>query len=203
MQCWGIFSRRNDLDHCILAYGADTFKRMRVFNPPGEPVKRFVRGNGWTIFCIPVHDSPSSEVFMAHFLSLAMLLSLLVPQTQRLPDAFYKLPAQAREEATLIVAGTYGEGRSPCIFMSDGTRAWAMEAYIQVTKVYRGEAGGKTIALDWDDLRETGRKLTRGHRYLVLLRPTTKSMKAIRAGEYVPFWDALNGEEVLAIVELK
>jgi len=132
-----------------------------------------------------------------------MLFTLLAPQKQNLPDAFYELPAQVREQATLIVTGTYGEGRSPCIFMADGIRAWAMEAYLRVTKVYRGEAGGKTIYLDWDDLRETGMKLTRGHRYLVLLRPNSKSMKAIRAGEYVPFWDALDKEEVLAIVELK
>ena len=78
-----------------------------------------------------------------------------------------------------------------------------MEAYVRVTKVYRGEAAGKTIALDWDYLRESGKKLTRGHRYLVLLRPNAKSMKAIRAGEYVPFWDALDEEEILAVVELK
>ena len=140
---------------------------------------------------------------MAHFLSLAMLILLLSPQKQNLPDAFYELPEQVREEATLIVTGTYSEGRSPCIFMADGMRAWAMEAFIRITKVYRGEAGGKTISLDWHDLHETGVKLTRGHRYLVLLRPNTKSMKAIRAGEYVPFWDALDKEEILAIVELK
>jgi hypothetical protein len=140
---------------------------------------------------------------MAYLLTIAMLLTQLAPQKKNLPDVFYELPEQVREEATLIVTGTYSEGRSPCIFMADGMRAWAMEAFIQITKVYRGEAGGKTISLDWHYLHETGVKLTRGHRYLVLLRPNARSMEAIQAGEHVPFWRALDEKEILAVVELK
>ena len=78
-----------------------------------------------------------------------------------------------------------------------------MEAFISITKVYRGEVGGKTISLNWHDLREMGGKLTRGHMYLVLLRPNARSMKPIRAGEHVPFWDALDKTEIIAVVELK
>ena len=46
-------------------------------------------------------------------------------------------------------------------------------------------------------------QLTRDRKYLALLRPSEESMKAIRAGEYVPVWDALADEEIIAIVELK
>ena len=45
-------------------------------------------------------------------------------------------------------------------------------------------------------------KFTRGQKYLLLLRPSAESMKVIQ-GEYVPGWDALSDEEILAIVELK
>jgi hypothetical protein len=146
---------------------------------------------------------PLREGFMVHLLGLAMLLTLLPPQQQQLPDAFYELPEQVREQATLIVTGTYGEGRSPCIFLSDGTRAWFMESTIKIKKIYRGEIKGKLIYLNWSRLRETGVKLTREHTYLVLLRPDARSMKAIRESEYVPFWESLHDEEIIAIVELK
>ena len=143
---------------------------------------------------------------MTHFLGIAMLLTLLAPQQQNLPDAFYELPQQAREQATLIVTGTYGEGRSPCIFRPDGTRFWYLISSIQITKVYRGEVGGKFIYLNKSSFLETKAdsvQLTRDHKYLLLLRPGTESMEAIKEGKYVPVWDALGGEEIIAIVELK
>lgn len=143
---------------------------------------------------------------MTHLLGIAMLLTLLAPQQQNLPDAFYELPAQVRERATLIITGTYGEGRSPCIFMPDGTRRWYLVSSFQITNVYRGEAGGKFIYLNKSSFLETKAdsvQLTRDHRYLLLLRPSEESMKSIRAGEYVPVWDALEGKEIIAIVELK
>ena len=46
-------------------------------------------------------------------------------------------------------------------------------------------------------------ELKDGREYLVLLRPSEESMKPIKAGEYVPAWDALDDEEIVAIVELK
>ncbi len=140
---------------------------------------------------------------MAHLFAIAMLLTLPAPQKQNLPDAFYELPEQVREQATLIVTGAYAEGRSPCIFMPDGTRRWAIESYIRIRKIHRGDAKGKLIYLKFGRLRETNLKLAQGNTYLVLLRPNTKSMKAIRAGEYLPFWEALHDEEIIAIVELK
>ena len=140
---------------------------------------------------------------MAQLLAIAMLLTLLAPQKQDLPDVFYELREQVREQATLIVTGTYSEGRTPCIFMADGSRAWTMESLIQIKTIYRGEAGGKFIYLDWSDLLRRGMKLKRDHTYLVLLRPNEKSTQSIRKGEHVAFWDALDDEEIIAIVELK
>jgi hypothetical protein len=141
---------------------------------------------------------------MTHLLGIAMLLTLLAPQQQTLPDAYYELPEQVRERATLIVTGTYGEGRSPCIFMPDGTRVWYMVSSFRITKVYRGEVGGKFIYLNKSSLlKSQAVQLTRDHNYLALLRPNEESMKAILAGKYVPVWDALGDEEILAIVELK
>jgi hypothetical protein len=140
---------------------------------------------------------------MAYLLSIAMFLPLLTPQKQTLSDALYELPQQVREQATLIVTGTYAEGRTPCLFMPDGTRRWAMESSIRIKKAYRGEAGGKYIYLDWGMLLKTKMKLMQGHTYLVALRPNSRSMNAIRKGECLPFWESLDDEEIIAIVELK
>jgi hypothetical protein len=142
---------------------------------------------------------------MNYLFSMALLV-LLAPQNQRLPDAFYQLPEQVRAEATVIVTGTYAQGRSPCIFMPDGSRRWALESWFQATKVYRGKVGGKSIYINSAMLpktKEVSGKLEVGHDYLVLLRPGEESMKVIKAGEYVPVWDALQGEEITAVVELK
>ena len=142
---------------------------------------------------------------MTHLLSIAMLLTLLAPQQQNLPDAYYELPEQVRKQATLIVKGIYAEGRSPCIFMPDGTRRWTLESFVQVKKVYRGEVRSKFLYLNRNALVETKAermKLTRGQTYLILLRLSAESWKVIQ-GEYVPGWDALSDEEILAIVELK
>ena len=80
---------------------------------------------------------------MNHLFSFVLLL-MLVPQSQNLPDAFHQLPEQVREKATVIFTGTYREGRSPCIYLGDGRRVWALESWFNVKTVYRGKAGGKT-----------------------------------------------------------
>ena len=141
---------------------------------------------------------------MKYLLSMALLL--FAPQNQNLPDAFHQLPEQVREKATLIVTGTYGEGRSPCIFMPDGSRRWALISWFHVTNVYRGEVGGESIYIKSrrsPKTEDVSEKLEAGHKYLVLLRPSDESMKLIKAGGYVPFWDALSEEEIITIVELK
>jgi len=142
---------------------------------------------------------------MNHLLSVVLLL-ILVPQNQKLPDAFQQLPEEVRNKATVIFTGTYGEGRSPCIFRGDGTRIWALEPYFNVKRVYRGEVGGKTILINSrvsPKIDGVSVKLLVGRDYLVLMRPNEQSMKVIKAGEYVPVWDAPHGDEIVAIVKLK
>jgi len=142
---------------------------------------------------------------MIHLFSLVLLLMLL-PSGQKLPDSIHQLPEQVREKATVIVKGTYGEGRSPCIFMPDGTRMWALESWFNVKAVYRGKVGGKTIYLNSRVAPKpngASLKLQVGRDYLVLLQPNEESMKVIKNGEYVPVWDALSVDEIIAIVELK
>ena len=142
---------------------------------------------------------------MSHLFSMVLLLTL-VPQDQKLPDAFHQLPEQFKGQATVIFTGTYGEGRSPCIYLGDGTRVWALEPWFNVKKVYLGEVGGKTIQINSrvsPKINDVSVKLKVGQDYLVLLRPNEESLKVIEAGEYVPVWDAPHGEEIIAIVELK
>jgi hypothetical protein len=142
---------------------------------------------------------------MNHLFSMVLLL-ILVPQNQKLPDAFHQLPEQVREKATVIFTGTYGEGRGPCMYLADGTRIWALEPWFNVKKVYLGKVGGKTIRINSrvsPKINDVSVNLEVGRDYLVLLRPNEESMKVIKAGEYVPVWDALQGEEIIAIVELK
>jgi hypothetical protein len=142
---------------------------------------------------------------MNHLLFLVLLL-MLAPQNQKLPEAYHQLPEQVREEATVIFTGTYGVGRSPCIYVGGGRRVWALESWFNVRRVYRGKVGGKTIYLNIGispKINDVSVKLEVGRDYLVLLRPNDKSMKVITAGEYVPVWKALDSEELIAIVELK
>lgn len=142
---------------------------------------------------------------MTHLFSIVLLL-MLAPQNQQLPDAFHQVPEQMREKATVIFTGTYGEGRGFCQFLPDGTRRWALEPYFNVKKVYLGKVGGKFIHINTrlsPKINDVSVKLELGRDYLVLLRPNEESMKVIEAGEYVPVWDALRGEEIIAIVKLE
>ena len=90
--------------------------------------------------------------------------------------------------------------------MPDGSRVWALESWFQIKKVYRGKVGGKSVYINSGMLPKTkdvSVTLKVGREYLVLLRPSDESMKLIKPGEYVPFWNTLDGEEIIAIVELK
>jgi hypothetical protein len=143
---------------------------------------------------------------MNHLLSLAILLLMPVSQNQNLPDAYYQLPAQVREKATMIATGTYAQGRSPYVLMPDGTQVWARTSWFRITKVYRGKVAGRSISINSSMLPKTenvSAKLEVGREYLVLLRPGSKSLKALEAREYVPFRDALRDDEIIAIVRLK
>jgi len=142
---------------------------------------------------------------MNRLISMVLLLVLL-PQSQTLPHAFHQLPQEVRGKATVIFIGTYGEGRGFCQFLPDGTRRWALEPYFNVKRVYLGKVGGKTIHINTrvsPKINDVSVKLELGRDYLVLLRPNEESMKVIKNGDYVPVWDALHSDEIIAIVELK
>lgn len=142
---------------------------------------------------------------MNHLFSVVLLL-MLVPQNQDLPDAFHRLPEQTREKATIIVTGTYVEGRGPCIFLADGSRIWPLLSWFNVKKVYRGKVAGKSIRINTrvsPKINDVSEKLEYGRDYLVLLRPNEESMKVIESEKYVPFRKALQDEEIIAIVKLE
>ena len=143
---------------------------------------------------------------MNQLLSLALLLLVPVSQNQKLPDAYYQLPQQIREQATIVATGKYGWGRTPYVWMRDGTQVFARTSWFQITKVYRGQVGGRSIYINSSMLPNTkyvSAKLAVGREYLVLLRPTTKSLKVLKTGESLPIRDDLHDEEILAIVELR
>jgi hypothetical protein len=142
---------------------------------------------------------------MNHLFFMVLLL-MLVPQNQKLPDAFNHLPEEVREKATVIFKGTYREGRGPIVYIGGGTTAWRLESYFNVKKVYQGKVGAKTILINSrvsPKINDVSVNLEVGRDYLVLLRPNEKSMKVIRSREYIPVRDGLEGEEIIAIVELK
>jgi hypothetical protein len=143
---------------------------------------------------------------MNHLLSMAMLLMTLAPQNQNLPKEFYQIPEQIRERATVVVTGTFGQGRTPCEFRPDGTRVWYIDSWFDVTQVYRGKVGHKSIRVNTAMLpvsRYVSKKLQREQNYLVLLRPDEETAKAIKTAEGLSFWNSLHDEEIIAIVELK
>jgi hypothetical protein len=139
-----------------------------------------------------------------HLLSLAILLLMPVSQNQNLPDAYYRLPEQVREQATIIVTGTYALGRSPYVLMPDGTQVWARTSWFRIAKVYRGQVGGRSIPINTSMLPKTkyvSAELEVGREYLVLLRPNARSLKVLKAGEHIPVRDALRDEEIIAILQ--
>ena len=143
---------------------------------------------------------------MTYSILLAMLLAIGGPQNQKLPNEFYELPKSVTAQATLIVTGTYRQGRSPYIFMPDGTIRYARGSWFIVTRIHRGKVGGKSVAVN-DTMLPKSRYVTanfeEGRSYLLLLRPSVASMKAIRTGQYVPVWESLHDDEIIGIVALK
>ena len=143
---------------------------------------------------------------MNELFSTAVLFLMFSSQTQDLPQELSQIPDQLREKATIIAKGTYGQGRSPCIFMPDGSRRWLLESWFHVKRVYRGKVGHKFIRINKAMMPKTeyvSENLERDRAYLVLLRPRPKSMEMIKSKEGVGVWDALREEEIVAIVRLK
>jgi hypothetical protein len=143
---------------------------------------------------------------MDQLFSMAVLLTMLSPQNHNLPPPFYQLPEPIKESATVIVSGTYGQGRTPCMFRPDGTRVWGLDSWINIKRVYRGKVGSKSININRGRVPTSeyvSKRLEQGHEYLLLLRPGEETLKKIKSREGTSFWDALHDEEILAIVESK
>ena len=145
---------------------------------------------------------------MSHLYSMAILLLMFLPPSQnnQLPAKFYRIPEPIRDRATIIVSGRYGQGRTPCVFMPDGSRRWFLDSWFDIKKVYRGEVGSKFIRVNTAMLPKSEyvkEGLEREGEYLVLLRPNSEKMKQIRTRGGVSFLEAVKEEEIIAIVELR
>ena len=146
---------------------------------------------------------------MSYLYLMAILLLMFLPPTQNnqtLPAEFYRIPEPVRDRATVIVSGRYGQGRTPCLFMADGSRRWFLDSWFDIKKVYRGAVGSKLIRINPAMLLKSGyvkERLEREGKYLVLLRPSGEKMKWIRSREGISFWEALKDDEVVAIVEIR
>jgi|ERR1043165_3383477 hypothetical protein len=143
---------------------------------------------------------------MKYLLSMAIVLMSLVPQSQSLPEEFYKIPDKLRERATVVLTGTFGKGRGPCILRPDGTRVWYLDSWFDVKKVYRGKVKSRSVRINTamlPDSEYVTKSLELEHNYLALLRPDEETMKAMKTESGVRFEDSLRDDEIIAIVELK
>jgi hypothetical protein len=143
---------------------------------------------------------------MRHLFLLALSLLVFPPENQKPPAAFYEIPEQIRERATVVFSGTYSEGRTPCIWRPDGTRVWGLDSSFLVKTVYRGKVHSRVIRINKSMLPESGyvtKQLESQRKYLVLLQPRVEKMKAIKTKEGLGFWDSLRGEEIVAIVQMR
>ena len=142
---------------------------------------------------------------MHNLLSMALLLMMVAPQQQNLPHELDRIPGQLRESATVIIAGAFGEGRTPCQWLPDGSRRWFRASWFEVKRVYRGKVKSTSIGINTAMLPVNAyvrAKLERERDYLVLLRPAESKVERIETGKPLSFWDALHDDEIIAIVEL-
>jgi hypothetical protein len=140
------------------------------------------------------------------FLPIGLLLLGAVPTpTPKLPEELSRVPAKVRDEATVVVTGTFGTGRGPCEFLPDGSRRWALLRGFRITGRYRGDVGTDYIGIDdavFTKQNETDEPLESESDYLLLLKPSEKSLAVLRTGEGSLYYgNALEPIEVLAIVK--
>jgi hypothetical protein len=146
---------------------------------------------------------------MDNFYSTAMLLLMLLPQQAKLPAEFYRIPQKVRTSATVVFSGVYERELSPHIPRGNtGVYARYILTGFTVENIYRGRIGSDYIGINSAMLPKTGyvcrECLVPGHHYLVLLKPSAESLKIIRTGEGRHYYlNALDGEEIVAFIELK
>jgi hypothetical protein len=105
--------------------------------------------------------------------------------------------------ATVVVSATFWSGRGPCELLPDGSRRWALLQGFTIRKVHRGSVRSASIGVEPDVVRsvEAEGPLVEGREYVLFLRPSEDSLKALgRPGPH-RFHDALAAEEVLSIVD--
>jgi hypothetical protein len=134
---------------------------------------------------------------------------MLLPPQPKLPPEFYRIPKKVRAPATVVFSGVYEKQLSPHIPRGNtGVYARYILTGFTVEHSYRGRIGGDYVGINSAMLPKTRyvcrECLTPGHHYLVLLKPSAESMKIIRTGEGRHYYlNALDGEEIVAIIELK
>src|SRR5688572_29980156 len=84
--------------------------------------------------------------------------------------------------ATVVVSGTFWEGRGPCELLPDGTRRWARLQGFTIRKVHRGTVRSVSIGVQPEAVRSMGAagELVEGREYVLFLRPSEDSLKALR-----------------------
>jgi hypothetical protein len=129
----------------------------------------------------------------------------LLGTTPILPEAYWRLPAEVRDRATVVVSGTYTTGRGPCEWLPHGGRRWRLLAGFVTTTVYRGSVRAKYIGVEnpgrvgTEDHQLT---LVEGRKYLLLLRPSKDSARMLQKAERGPgYWNVLSKDEIVAVVE--
>src|SRR5213075_1113643 len=117
-----------------------------------------------------------------------------------------RVPAKTRDEATVVVAGTFETGRGPCELLPNGTRRWALLRGFRITARYKGEVRADYVGIDpavFTKQSEGDEPLAADGSYLLLLKPTEKSLAVLRTGEGSWYHgNALEPSEVLAIVRI-
>jgi hypothetical protein len=107
--------------------------------------------------------------------------------------------------ATVVVSGTFWSGRGACELLPDGSRRWERRQGFTIRKVHRGTVRTGSIGLRLDAIWSVGadEPLVEGREYVLFLRPSEESLKALRRPGGHRSRDALAADEVLAIVERK
>lgn len=107
--------------------------------------------------------------------------------------------------ATVVVSATFWSGRGACELLPDGSRRWARLQGFTIRKVHRGTVRSASIGVQPDVIWSVGadEPLVEGREFVLFLRPSEKSLKALQRRGGHRSRDALAADEVLAIVERK
>jgi hypothetical protein len=107
--------------------------------------------------------------------------------------------------ATVVVSGTFWSGRGACELLPDGSRRWERLQGFTVRKVHRGTVRTASIGVRLDAIWSmvSDEPLVEGREYVLFLRPSEESLKALRRPGSHRSRDALAADEVLAIVDRK